>query len=322
MSTLSIIIPAFNVENYILETLESINQQEVYPDEVIIIDDGSSDSTAELIDKFQAKFVLKMFKTSNNGQGVARNLGVKHAVSKYIYFFDSDDLLAHNAIKVIKSELEKSEVELLLFNGTAFSSDKEIQENIDANPGKYKSYTRGFYGEFNDRESFLLQSLQHGKLSCSPCLYVVKRDSLADSLEFNHWYHEDETYFYELIFKTHLFHVIDKALFHRRVRSTSTMTMVKSAKHFYGMDTLVKSLAEQLKKRHNNPIEERFILRSLEAFILAYLYIARKTKLTIDKTPIYCVFLASKSIVFRTKCVVRIFNYQIMHILPPYRSKD
>lgn len=315
MVTITIIIPAYNVEDYILETLESINRQEVLPDEVIIIDDGSVDSTAKLIKEFKARFVLKLFETENRGQGPARNLGVEHATSDYIYFFDSDDLIAHNAIKVLKKHLKPSLPDMLLFNGVSFSEIKISDGRIDSITYNKRKYVRGFAGSFDNRSAFIGASLPFGNLACSPCLYVVKRESIADRLKFNQWYHEDQVYFSDLIFTSNSFQVIDNVLFYRRVRQNSTTTIKKNSKHFIGMSVLVQSQLQLLEKYPAPSVERRYIINSLESFVLSYLLVARKANLEVNVAMVLRALALSKSWLFRLKCIVRLCGCGMTRIL-------
>ena len=101
MMKLSIIIPAYNVEKYIDICLESITKQDLpYSDyEIIIINDGSTDSTLRHIQEYTIKFSnLVIINQTNQGQSVARNIGVQVAHGEYIWFIDADDYICSNCI--------------------------------------------------------------------------------------------------------------------------------------------------------------------------------------------------------------------------------
>jgi len=103
----SIIIPTYNAEKYILDTVNSALSQTYKNIEIIIIDDGSTDDTLNLINSFRLEKV-KIFTQENKGASVARNNGLKHASGKYIQFLDADDLI--NEVKI------ESQVKLLISN--------------------------------------------------------------------------------------------------------------------------------------------------------------------------------------------------------------
>src|SRR3990170_2838516 len=90
MPKVSVIIPTYNREKYIVETLQSVFAQTFTDYEVIVIDDGSTDNTADVLRPYLDRIVY--IRKPNGGQGSARNVGIKVAKGEYIAFLDSDDL--------------------------------------------------------------------------------------------------------------------------------------------------------------------------------------------------------------------------------------
>jgi glycosyltransferase involved in cell wall biosynthesis len=91
MTTISVIIPAYNAQDTIIETIESVRKQTFQDLEIIAIDDGSRDRTLQLLTAIEDKR-LKVFPYSNAGLPTARNRGIARAQGKYISFLDADDL--------------------------------------------------------------------------------------------------------------------------------------------------------------------------------------------------------------------------------------
>ena len=92
---LSIIIPVYNAERYLAEAIESVLSQKNVDSEIIVIDDGSTDSTAEIVSRYPSvEYVYK----SNGGAASARNLGVSLAHGNYIMYLDADDYLENDYI--------------------------------------------------------------------------------------------------------------------------------------------------------------------------------------------------------------------------------
>ena len=89
--TVSVVIPAYNPERTILETVESVLHQTFSDFELIVINDGSTDRTLDLLQTVQDSR-LKIFSYSNGGLALARNRGISHAQGAYISFIDADDL--------------------------------------------------------------------------------------------------------------------------------------------------------------------------------------------------------------------------------------
>lgn len=90
MSKISVVIPAFNCENYIGETLESVLRQTLKAFEIIVVNDGSTDGTAATLEKFR-KFIRYIYQ-ANKGPSAARNVGISYATGDYIAFLDNDDV--------------------------------------------------------------------------------------------------------------------------------------------------------------------------------------------------------------------------------------
>lgn len=102
----SIIIPVYNAEKYLAETITSALAQTWPNIEVIVIDDGSVDNSLAIAKKFKADNV-RIFSQENKGASAARNLGLKEAKGKYIQFLDADDMISQDKIAAQVETLEK-----------------------------------------------------------------------------------------------------------------------------------------------------------------------------------------------------------------------
>ena len=99
---ISIIVPVYNVESYLKECLESIRQQTFTDIEVILVNDGSTDSSKEICERFcQADSRFRLINQENKGLSAARNRGVKESVGEYIMFVDSDDVINTKVLEVL-----------------------------------------------------------------------------------------------------------------------------------------------------------------------------------------------------------------------------
>jgi glycosyltransferase involved in cell wall biosynthesis len=107
----SVIIPAYNAEETILRALHSVANQTAKPCEIIVIDDGSTDSTIKLVEKEAAMegwvTPIKLLKQKKKGPGTARNFGIKNAKGRYIAFLDADDEWHINKLVRSMEELRK-----------------------------------------------------------------------------------------------------------------------------------------------------------------------------------------------------------------------
>jgi glycosyltransferase involved in cell wall biosynthesis len=108
MIEFSVIIPLYNKETTILKTLDSVLAQ-TYPHfEVVVVDDGSTDRSAELVTSL-ADSRIRYFKKENGGPSSARNLGVEKAEKEWLLFLDADDLLLGNALETFEKVIARTE---------------------------------------------------------------------------------------------------------------------------------------------------------------------------------------------------------------------
>ena len=121
---LSIIIPVYNSEKYIEECLNSLISQINENIEIILINDGSTDNSKQIIEKYVSKNIL-CFEQSNKGVSTARNYGIQIARGKYIYFCDSDDIVDCNFIKQL-NELKNIEFDIWGFKYNTFITEYKV----------------------------------------------------------------------------------------------------------------------------------------------------------------------------------------------------
>ena len=93
MKKISIIVPVFNTEKYLKYCLDSIKKQTLHDIEVLVIDDGSTDSSATICNEYSSDKRFKIFHNQNQGVSETRNWGIAHCQGEYCMFVDSDDWL-------------------------------------------------------------------------------------------------------------------------------------------------------------------------------------------------------------------------------------
>lgn len=112
----SVIIPNYNAGEFIGKCVESVINQSYKNIEIIIIDDGSTDNSWEVIECLKAKDNITVIRQPNLNASIARNRGIDLATGSYALFLDSDDELCDNAIEILVNEFEKNNVELVVGN--------------------------------------------------------------------------------------------------------------------------------------------------------------------------------------------------------------
>ncbi len=103
MTAISVVIPVYNGARYLRETLDSVRWQTRQPDEIIVVDDGSTDDTPEIL---QAETGIQVIRQENQGAGAARNRGIQHATGELIAFLDADDIWLPEKLEIQARELE------------------------------------------------------------------------------------------------------------------------------------------------------------------------------------------------------------------------
>lgn len=124
MIKVSVIIPVYNAEKYLKESLDSIFNQTLDDIEIICVDDGSTDNSWKMLNDLAAAHEnMKIFHQENNGGGAARNRALNHVEGKYIYFMDADDILDLNALKEFYEISEEKNLDFLIFKAVDYDED-------------------------------------------------------------------------------------------------------------------------------------------------------------------------------------------------------
>ena len=127
----SVIIPIYNVEEYLEECLQSVVDQTLEDLQVIMVDDGSLDGSTDIAKKFASRYDhFEYVRQVNGGLGNARNTGVKYAKGKYIIFLDSDDIVPDDAYEKMYLAAEKNHSEMVVGSVARFNSKKDHVSNL------------------------------------------------------------------------------------------------------------------------------------------------------------------------------------------------
>ena len=127
MIKLSIIVPVYNVYNYLEKCLDSLVKQTLKDIEIIIVNDGSTDNSQKIIDIYTKKYpkIIKSYFKKNGGLSSARNFGLQYAVGEYIAFVDSDDYVDVNFAKDMYKKAKKESAEIVVCDMIEVNETKE-----------------------------------------------------------------------------------------------------------------------------------------------------------------------------------------------------
>jgi len=175
MIKLTIVIPVYNVEKYIEKCINSILIQKLRDYEIILVDDGSTDNSGNICDKYAGKYNhIKVIHQMNKGLSGARNTGIREAKGEYLMFIDSDDFINEKIkLEEVINELKEDVIQFKWIyyyeNKYVYFKDNELYPNIDY-------------------ENLLFKKVKDGTISVSACNKIVKRSIITDN---NIFFNED-----------------------------------------------------------------------------------------------------------------------------------
>ena len=123
---ISVIIPVYNVQKYVARCIKSVLRQTYQNLEIIIIDDGSTDESGEICDKFSNYAGIKVFHKKNGGLSDARNYGIVHSKGEFLSFIDSDDVLHPCFFERLYNAIKKYEADIAACNVKLFYQESEL----------------------------------------------------------------------------------------------------------------------------------------------------------------------------------------------------
>lgn len=219
----SVVVPVYNIEMYLEECVNSLINQTIDNIEILLIDDGSTDSSGIMCDKYAEKHTnIKVIHKPNGGLGDARNVGARLAKGKYLYFIDSDDFLEKCALKYLFDEAEKKNLDVILFSAECFSD-----EDISFNKEQYKR--TGFLNEVMTGSELFEKLYSIHEYYASIPLRFYKREYFTDKrYSFPDGIHEDEFPGFKSLIDAKRAECIEYKFYKRRYREGSIMTSKKA----------------------------------------------------------------------------------------------
>lgn len=186
MVKLSIIVPIFNVEQYLRKCVDSLLNQDLSSSEyeIILVDDGGHDQCPQICDDYAAAHKnVRVVHRENGGLSAARNSGIEVAHGEYIMFVDSDDYIEPNVLKELITRVKCDNLDLLRYNY------RNVNEHYDEfHPNKDPKRDVDYSDSVTNGEDFLNNRLG---LGCYAWQFVIKRELLEDCIFKDGIYFED-----------------------------------------------------------------------------------------------------------------------------------
>ena len=254
---LSIIIPVYNTEKYIKQCIESVTAIKDIETEIIAVNDGSTDSSKDILEEYTEKNDrIKVITQKNQGASAARNTGIKASTGDYIYFLDSDDWIDTVSFEKIIKELE---------------NDYKNGEKIDIVVGKEKAYSeftkeevlderipRELIGKVVSGKEYMIKSIRGKFWNVRLPIYLYSRKLLTDNgiyFPAGRKSNEDEVFSIDVFYHAEKLKITDEIFGYYRARSGSIMSVLNIT-HAEDIFENAKELIKRYRNEKNSETKE------------------------------------------------------------------
>ena len=265
----SIIIPIYNVEKYLQECIESVLQQSLQDIEIICVNDGSTDNSGVILEKFaETDKRILVINQENKGVSAARNTGLRCAKGKYIYFLDSDDYLAPDALELLSSDMDARNLDLLLFNAKVFGEKGVEEKRVQGDISYFKRMHE--YPLIYKGEDLMRMLWENREYIATVFLQMVRRDFLNkhDIRFYENIIHEDEPYTFKVMLCAERVGYLDRVLYYRRVWENSIMGIDSVARLTLSIYSCILCLEQMIACFEKFPIRQenrKLIFKTIES---------------------------------------------------------
>lgn len=247
---ISIIVPIYNAEKYLKKCIDSLVNQTKKEIEIILINDGSTDSSERIIKEYKDERI-KYFKNKNQGIGKTRNFGIEKATGKYLLFVDSDDYLDKNACEKLYNKIENDSLDLLVYDFyREFDNGKKEEEKLQ----KFD------ISNLKENPKLLLN------INLSPWNKLYKTEVIkGNNTKFvENLKYEDAPFVVEAIINSKRIGKLDESLYYYMIHSNSETTI--RDKRIFDILEIVDIIRKKVKKLKSDSINE--VLDTLTISIL------------------------------------------------------
>lgn len=214
--TISIIIPVFNSEKYLKRCLDSVSKQTFADFEVILIDDGSEDSSGRICDEYAKKDKrFHVIHQANQGQAAARNVGIGLANGKWIHFVDSDDCIHPQMLEILLHAVETSNADMSM---CGFVEAKEVPQSFWSGMNVEDNYAVSLVCE-----NCLKDILENGNVRYwVVCGKLIRREIVQSCLFEKGRIYEDNAVVYRWMYNSKKIANVNKNLYFYYINDTGT----------------------------------------------------------------------------------------------------
>lgn len=241
----SVIIPVYNTEKYVAECIESVMNNTLKDIEIICVNDGSTDSSPEILAEYAlADSRVIIVNKENGGLSSARNAGMKKAHGEYILFLDSDDYIEPRALEFLYAEAKSDSLDQLFYCAKSFY-DYSCAVDYDSYYERKADYSYVMTG----RRMFIIMS-ENAEYKPSACLQLIRRAFLNENnISFVEGIlYEDNPFTIQCLFFAERVRYANINLYNRRLRADSIMTSSAGMRSSYSYYLVIKNIVRIAKE--------------------------------------------------------------------------
>lgn len=262
--TISVIIPIYNVEDYVFECVESVLNQTMKDLEIILVNDGSTDNSIRRIrNVIEENDNILLINQKNKGLSAARNTGLKHAQGEYIIFIDSDDYIQPTFLEHLYIEAKQSNVDVVIGGYTRIYQNKGKKIN-------YRKKELLNLGIISGKK-YLYRQLQHNDYQMQIWSNLYNRQFLLENNLFfiENLLHEDEEFTPRSLLKADTIVITECYEYMYRMRDNSIMTKSPNLHHIESCSKILNLFIENYSKQTDYEAKESMkylIFRIISAY--------------------------------------------------------
>ena len=269
----SVIIPVYNVEEYLRQCLDSVINQTLKEIEIICVDDGSTDSSLEILKEYAAKdHRITVITQQNLHAGVARNAGLAVAKGEYVHFLDSDDWIELNTYEKLYQLAQTRNIEILKFKSYTFDN---IEQNVSTSYfTEMQGVSQKLFNQFLTLEKDYKELIN---VSDAPWSGIYKLDFLKKHQIFfdNLLCANDTSFFYRCLINMNKLYLSDKHFVYYRINNSKSLIGIR-ALHFDCMINQYNIIMNLIKKCNANILNciQKHLIYCI--FLWGYRYLGNK----------------------------------------------
>ncbi|QDP84654.1 glycosyltransferase [Chryseobacterium sp. SNU WT5] len=275
---ITIIIPCYNAENYIHFSLKSVLKQTYKNWECFLINDGSKDNTAQILQEYSLKDTrFKFLSHENKGISETRNLGMDNAKGDYLFFLDADDLIPENALQIFINEIEE---DIDVITGITVTVNGENLEEIS----QLQHPKEGCVLFKNNNLEVLIFAIEAGLAPVAQNRLYNNEFLKRNNLRFKSGIlHEDESWFFEVMFRAEQVKFINHKTYYYRTDNSESITKNLGDRNLQSYLIILENIFENYYRNttsYRKAVVERY-LQYLKKVIIDFA-IREKKKLSVE----------------------------------------